>query len=181
MRPRVFTPRQPISDVQTTSQEWKFDPDVIKKHDDLYARAWESEYETPIFDNGQQDSDSDNSLEITMRHDLPNDETCTIPGTIQEDSPEIFPHTDEISDRIDTDHHIEPDAEISSEELSPTDLYPRSTKYDLRHNPKLNCNDNYRYWIINLSRYGTPNKYVCHTWILGKCCGTVTEHFSAYP
>ena len=44
------------------------------KHDDLYARAWESEYETPIFDNGQHEPESDNSPEITVRHDLPNDE-----------------------------------------------------------------------------------------------------------
>ena len=37
---RSFTPRQPIPDVQTTAQEWKPDPEVIIKHDDLYARAW---------------------------------------------------------------------------------------------------------------------------------------------
>ena len=53
MRLRLFTPRQPIPDVQTTSKEWKPDPEATIKHDDLYARAWESEYETPIFDNGQ--------------------------------------------------------------------------------------------------------------------------------
>ena len=91
MRLRLFTPRQPIPDVQTTSNEWKPDPEVILKHDDLYARAWEFEYETSIFDNGQHELDSDNSLEITVRHDLPNDETCTIPGTIQEESSEILP------------------------------------------------------------------------------------------
>ena len=54
---QLFTPRQPIPDVQTTSQEWKPDPEVIIKHDDLYARAWESEYITPIFDNGQHEPD----------------------------------------------------------------------------------------------------------------------------
>ena len=43
MRLRLFTPRQPILDVQTTSQEWKADPEVIIEHEDLYARAWESE------------------------------------------------------------------------------------------------------------------------------------------
>ena len=41
MRLRVLTPRQPIPDVQATSHEWKPDPEVIIKHDDLYARAWE--------------------------------------------------------------------------------------------------------------------------------------------
>ena len=81
MRLRLFTPRQPIPDVQRTTQELKPDPEVIIKHDNLYARAWESEYETPIFDNGQKELDRYNSPETTVRHDLPNDETCTIPGT----------------------------------------------------------------------------------------------------
>ena len=110
----------------------------------MCARAWESEYETPIFNNGQQEPENDNSPEITVRHDLPNDETCTIPGTIQEDSPDILTHTDELGDGSDMDHYMEPDAEVNVEPLSPTDINPRSTKYDLRHNPKANCNDNYR-------------------------------------
>ena len=80
-----------------------------------------------------------------MRHDLPNDETCTIPGTIHEHSPEILPHTDEIGDGTDTDHYMEPDTELDVEPFSPTNINPRSTSYDLRHNPKPNCNDDYRY------------------------------------
>ena len=145
MRLRLFTPKPPIPDVQTISHEWKPDPEVIIKHDDLYARAWESEYETPIFDNGQHEPDSDNTPEVTVRHDILNDETCTIPGTIQEDSPEILPHTDEIGDGTDTDHYMEPDAEVDAEPFSPTNNNLRSAKYDLRHNPKPNCNDDYRY------------------------------------
>ena len=43
MKLRLFTPKQPIPDVQTTSQKWKPDPEVIIKHNDLYARAWESQ------------------------------------------------------------------------------------------------------------------------------------------
>ena len=39
MRLHLLTPKQPIPDVQTTSQEWKPDIEVIIKHDDLYARA----------------------------------------------------------------------------------------------------------------------------------------------
>ena len=49
-RLRLFTPRQPIPDC---SHEWKPDPKVILKHDDMYARAWESEFETSIFENDQ--------------------------------------------------------------------------------------------------------------------------------
>ena len=75
MRLRLFTPRQPIPDVQTTSHERNPDYEIIIKHDDLYTRAWESEYETPIFDNGQPEPDRDNSPEVTVRQYLPNDET----------------------------------------------------------------------------------------------------------
>ena len=79
MRLRLLTPRQPMPDGQTTSHEWKPDPEVFIKHDDLYARAWESEYETLFFDQGQHGPHSDNSAEITVRYDLPLDKTCTIP------------------------------------------------------------------------------------------------------
>ena len=42
MRLPTFTPEAPIPDVQTTPKEKKLDPEVTLKHDDLYARAWES-------------------------------------------------------------------------------------------------------------------------------------------
>ena len=49
MRLRQFTPRQPIPDIPITLPEWQPDPEVINKHDDLYARAWECEFDQPIF------------------------------------------------------------------------------------------------------------------------------------
>ena len=103
-------------------------PEVMIKQDNLYARAWEFEYDTPIFDNGQHEPDSNNSPEVTVRHDLPNYETCTFPGTIQEDSSEILPHTDEIGDGTDTYHYMEPDVEVDVEPFSPTNNIPRSTQ-----------------------------------------------------
>ena len=124
MKRRLFTPRKSRPDVQTTSNEQKPDPGVIIKHDDMYARAWESEYETPNFDNGEHEPDSENAPEKTVRHDLSNSETCTIPGAIQEDSPEILPHTDRTGDGTNTDHYMAPDAETNSEQLSPTALTP---------------------------------------------------------
>ena len=145
MRLRLFTARKTIPDVQTTSQEWKPGPEVIKKHDDLHARARESEYEEPLFDNGQHEPDNDISPEITVRQGLPNDETCTTPGTIQGDSPEIFSHIDEVGDGTDTDHYMEPDEEANLEQPSPTVVSLRSTKYGLRLNHKPNCNDDYKY------------------------------------
>ena len=82
-----------------------------------------------------------------MKHDLRNDETCKIPGKIHEDSPQIFTYIDEVDDGMDTNHYMEPDAEAKSEQLSPTYVNPRSTTYDLGHNPKPPCNDDYR--ILN--------------------------------
>ena len=100
---------------------------------------------------------------------------------MQEDSPEVFLHTDEIVDGTDTDHYKEPNAETYSEKLSPTDVNPRNTEYYLRHNLKSNCNDDYRYQKTNLIRYGTRNNYVYHMWILEKCYGTLTDHLRTYP
>ena len=40
MRLRQFTPRQLVPDIQVTQCEKKPDPEVIIKHDELYARAW---------------------------------------------------------------------------------------------------------------------------------------------
>ena len=60
--------------------------------------------------------------------------------------PQRFPsHIDEVEDGTDTDHFMEPDAEANPEQPSPTDVNPRSTKYDLCHNPKPNCKDYYIY------------------------------------
>ena len=145
MRLRLFTPRQPIPDVETTSEEWKPDPEIMVKHNDLYARARESEYETPIFDNGQHDPDNDNAPEITVRHDIETDETSNIPGTIHDGLPEFFTQTDEVVGGTDTDHYMESDADRNSEQLSPTNANSRSTKHSLRQNHKPNCNGDYRY------------------------------------
>ena len=79
-----------------------------------------------------------------MRQDLANDEISTFPGTIQEGSPEFFHQTDGLGGGTDTYHHMEPVAEASSEQPNPTNANPRSTNNDLRHNPKPNCNDDYR-------------------------------------
>ena len=50
-RLRQITPLQHIPETQITPREMKPDPEVIIKHDGLYARAWECEYEKPIFDS----------------------------------------------------------------------------------------------------------------------------------
>ena len=42
---RQFTPHQPPADIPVKPQEYKSDPQVRLNHDDLYARAWEYDYE----------------------------------------------------------------------------------------------------------------------------------------
>ena len=104
MRLRQFTPHQTIPDIPVTPREWQPDPEVIIKHDDLYARAWECEYEKPKFDSDRDKLVPPNSPELTIRSEQAADETRSTPGTIQKDSSESLPHTDEIGDGTDTDH-----------------------------------------------------------------------------
>ena len=142
---RQFTPRQPIPETPVTPREWQPDPEVIIKHDDLYARAWECEYDKPIFASGRDNLVSPNSPKVTVRSGKAADETRSTPVTIQADFSDILPHAVEIDDGTDTDHHMQPDADNSAEQIDQTPTNPRSSKYDLRHNPWPNCNNVYRY------------------------------------
>ena len=91
MRMSEFTPRQPPSDKRTTPQEWKSDPEVSLKHDDLYARAWECDYEQLIFDGENKNGTPPNSLEIPVQSDVSTEEMRSTPGLTHQCSPKIFP------------------------------------------------------------------------------------------
>ena len=114
-------------------------------HDDLYGSAWEYDYDQPIFDNENDNAVPPNSQEVPVQSDFSTEEMWNTTEKPHVCSPEIFPCTDEVSDVTDMCPHMEPDVETSSEQpqKSPTNL--RSSKYNLRHNPKPNCNDDYRY------------------------------------
>ena len=144
-RLRQFTPRQPIPDIPITPQKWQPDPEVVLKHDDLYARAWECEYDEPIFDSDYDNLAIPSSPEITIRAEQTADEMRNIPRTIPESPPQIIlqPHTS--YDGRDMDHDTQPDADASVEQLDPMPTNPRSSKYNLRLNRKPNCNNDYRY------------------------------------
>ena len=73
------------------------------------------------------------------------EEMRNTPGSPHECSPEIFPDTGKVTDVTDTYLHIEHDVEISSEQPNNSPTNPRRSKYNLRHNPKPNCNDDYRF------------------------------------
>ena len=145
MRLRQFTPRQPPADITVKPQEYKSDPEVSLNHDDLYAKAWECDYEQPIVDAENDNEAPTNSQENPVRTDFSTEEMRNTLGEPHMCSPVIFPGTDDDSDVIDTCPHMEPDVGTSSEQPqnSPTNL--RSSKYNLHHNPKPNYNDDYRY------------------------------------
>ena len=145
MKLRHLTPCQPIPDIPTTPREWKPDPEVVIKHDDLYARAWDCEYDEPIFENDYNNLATLHSPEITIRFKQTADEMRKTLRTIRENSPEIIAQSHRSYDERDVDHDTQPDADTSVELIDPTPTNSRSSKYDLRHNPKLNCNDDYSY------------------------------------
>ena len=145
MRMRQFTPRQPPAEIRVNAHEYKPDPEVSINHDDLYARAWEHHYEQPIFDDGNNNETQPGSHETPIQSDLSTGEIRNTLGTTHECSTEIFPPTDEPSDVADTYIHVEPYVGTSSEQQGNSPSNPRSSRYNLRHNPKPNCNDDYRY------------------------------------
>ena len=145
MRMRQFTPRQPPVDITVNPQEYKSDPEVSLNHDDLHSRAWELDFEQPIFD-AENDNEALTSLqEIPLQSDYSTEEMRNTPGNPLVCSPENFPNTDELGDVTDTYPHMEPDVGTISEQPQNSPTNPRSFKYNLRHNPKPNCNDDYRY------------------------------------
>ena len=103
------------------------------KDDDLYARAWECDYEQLIFDAENNNATPTNSTEIPIQTDLSTEEMRNTPGTTHECSPEKFPQTEEICDVTDTYLDMEPDVEIGSEQPNNSSSNPRSSKYNLRH------------------------------------------------
>ena len=98
------------------------------KHDDLYARAWECDYEQPIFDAENNNATPPNSTEIPVQSDVATEEMRNTPGTAHECFPENFPPTGELCDVTDTYPDMEPDVEISSEQRSSSPTNPRSSK-----------------------------------------------------
>ena len=145
MRMRQFTARQPPADITVKPHEYKSDPKVSLNHDDLYARAWEYDFEQPFFDAENDNEAPPNQRKIPVQSDFSTEEMRNTPGNPHVCSPENFPNTDELGDATDTCPHLEPDADTSSKQPQKSPTNPRSSKYNLRHNPKPNCNGDYRY------------------------------------
>ena len=147
MRRRQFTPRQPPADITVKPKQYKSDPEVSLNDDDLYARAWEYEFEQPIFDAKNDSEAPINSQEIPVQSEFSTEEMRNTPGNPHVCSPDFFPNSDQLGDVTNTCPHLEPDVDTSSEQPQNSPTNPRSSKYNLRHNPKPNCNDDYRYYL----------------------------------
>ena len=105
------------------------------------------DYEQPNFD-AQKDNAATPNPQIPVQPDFSTEEIMNTPGNPQICSPELFPDTGKVSDLTDTCPRMEPDVESSPEQQENSPVNPRSSKNNLRHNPKPNCNDDYRYWLV---------------------------------
>ena len=103
------------------------------------------ECDEPIFDSDYDNLAISSSPEITIRSEQTADEMRNIPGTIPESPPQIIPQPHTSYDGRDMDHDTKPDADTSVAQLDSMPTNSRSSIYNLRHNPKPNCNDDYRY------------------------------------
>ena len=145
MRLEQFTPRQPLSNIPVTQREWQPDPEVVITHDDLYARPWECEYDEPIFDSDYNNLAPPGPPGGTIQSEQTADEMRSTAGIIPRNSPGTSPQPDGLCEGRNVDHDTQPDTDMSVEQPDFKPNNPRSSKYDLPHNPKLSCNDDYRY------------------------------------
>ena len=94
------------------------------KHDDLCARAWEYDYEQPIFDAENRKAAPPDPHKIPIQSDLSTEEMRNTPVTTHEFSLEIFSQTEELGDVTDTYPDMEPDVEASSEQQGTSPIKP---------------------------------------------------------
>ena len=116
----------------------------VEPNDGLYARAWECDYESPIFDAKDDNAFPGNSTETEVRSGMPTDGTWNTPGNSRERSPEIIPQTGDLFVLTDTYPYMEPEEELSSEQPNHSPISCRNSKYNLRHNPQPNCDEDFK-------------------------------------
>ena len=155
MRMRQFAPRQPPADITVKLQEYTSDPEMSLHHDDLYARAWEYDYDQPFFDNENDNAVPPNSQEILVQSDFSTEEMRTTPEKPHLCSPEIFPNTDELVDVTDTCPHMEPDVETSSEQPQNSPTHPAV--------PKITCVKTLNLTAMTTTDISLSAQQVCST------------------
>ena len=143
--------RQPIPNVRSTSQKRKPDPEVIIKYDYLYARTWECEFESPIFNSERDEPRIRNFSDFAVHSELLTDQCVRFQKSYEKILQKLYPTPTDFCGGTVTDHYMESDAGMGVEQPNLTYINPRSSKFDLGHNPKLTCNDDYRYKTFRLS------------------------------
>ena len=91
MRMRQFTPRQPPADITVKPREYKSDPEVSLNYDDLYASAWEYDFEQPVFDAENDNVAPPNSQEIPVKSEFSMEKMRNIPRNPHVCCPDISP------------------------------------------------------------------------------------------
>ena len=96
------------------------------------------------FYNGQNELNPPSPRRVRVESHHRNAETGSTPGTTRVSCPKIVPQIDGLCDKTNTDHYMQPDADIDEYQPNSNPTIPRSAKYDLCHVLKPKCNDNYR-------------------------------------
>ena len=144
MRMCQITPRQPLPYIRIMPQEAKPEAKMSLKHDDLYDRALECDYEMLFFDAKNDNAKPPNSSEFAVHVDLPTEESWNTRETARERSRKLSPQMVEFCDLTGPYSYMEHDAKTDSEQPNIRPTNPRISNYLLRHKRKPKCNDDYR-------------------------------------
>ena len=123
---------KPMTDMQTSSQDWELEPEVIINYDVLYGGEWESEFNKITFDNDEDESSLPSSRCLALETDQRTAEVCTTPGTTSKGCPETSPQTDGLHYGKDTDQDISNYMETRSEHRYPNPTSSLSTEIGVR-------------------------------------------------
>ena len=115
------------------------------KNDALYGRTWDCDFERPIVKVENDNATPPHALEIAVESDIATAKLWKTPAIARKRSHEVLSHTEELCDVNATYPHMEPDAETSLQQPNNSLPNPRSSKYNVPHNPKPYCNDDYSY------------------------------------
>ena len=112
---RGYDNSQPANQYQTYQSHHAIGNQTRKfiTHDVLYARAWECEFDEPMFDSDYNNLAKPSPPEITIRSEQAADEMRSTPGIIPENYSEIIPQPDGPYDGRDVDRDTQLDADTS--------------------------------------------------------------------
>ena len=114
--------------MQTSSQDWELESEVIINYADLYGRERESEFEEFIFDNDEDQPSPPSSPSLASGTDQRAAKVCTTPGTTSEGCPETSPQIDGLHYGKDSDQDFSVHMDTRSEHRYPNPTSSLSTE-----------------------------------------------------